>query len=272
MNQVFVNLGLGAVISTILVVVSVRSRNLTGSGGVGAIVIGTVIYGYGGWTWYGDLLAFFFSSSILTKVRYQAKAVKGVNELKSGARTVWQTIGTGGVAAFFAGVGLLFHGEPALLAAGFVGALAEANSDTWAVELGVLSKRNPRLITRISSDVPPGTSGGISSLGELSAIAGSLLVAFVAEALGVFRSAPLLLVTATAIAAVVAEHLDSVLGATVQAAYYCPQCHKETERKIHRCGARTRHVKGFEIMTNEAVNLVSTAIGATLAIILYIIL
>jgi uncharacterized protein (TIGR00297 family) len=272
MNQVLLNLGIGAVISTILAVVSVRSRSLTVSGGVGAIVIGTAIYGYGGWTWYVVLLAFFFSSTFLTKFRYKAKTAKGVSELKSGARTIWQTVGQGGVAAIFAGIALLFPINPALPAAGLVGSLAEANADTWAVELGVLSKRYPRLITKFSSLVPPGTSGGISSLGELSAVAGSLFVALVAGSLGVLGSTPLLLVTATAVGAVVGEHLDSVLGATVQAAYYCPQCQKETERKIHRCGTRTKHVKGFEIITNEAVNFISTAIAAALAIILYLIL
>jgi len=272
MDQVLLELGIGAVLSTILALVSVRGRNLTLGGGVGAIVIGTVIYGYAGWPGYLVLLAFFFSSSFLTKLRYSAKAAKGVSELKSGARTIWQTIGQGGVAAIFAGIALLFPINPALLAAGFVGALAEANADTWAVELGVLSKRNPRLITKFSSEVPPGTSGGISSLGESSAVAGSFFIALIAGILGVLGNAPLFLVTTTAIAAIVGEHVDSVLGATVQAAYYCPHCQKETERKIHRCGTPTRHVKGFQIMTNEAVNFISTAIAAALALTLYLVL
>ena len=272
MDQLLVQLGVGALLSALLVVVSIRGRNLTVGGGVGAVVIGTVIYGYAGWTGYVVLLAFFFSSSLLTKLRYAAKAAKGVSEMKSGARNIWQTVGQGGVAAVFAGIALLFRINPALLASGFVGALAEANADTWAVELGVLSKRNPRLITEFSKEVPPGTSGGISFLGELSAVAGSFFVALVAGVLGVLGSAPFFLVTTTTIAAIVGEHVDSVLGATVQAAYYCPNCQKETERKIHRCGTRTRHVKGFQIMTNEAVNFISTAMAAALALTLYLVL
>lgn len=269
-DQVLLDLGVGAVVSTILAVVSVRTRSLSLSGGVGAIVIGTVIYGYRGWTAYVVLLSFFFSSSLLTRFRYSAKAAKGVSELKAGARTIWQTMGQGGVAAIIGGIALLFANDPALLAAGFVSALAEANADTWAVELGVLSKRNPRLITKFSSEVPPGTSGGVSTLGELSAVAGSFFVALVGSVLGVLGSAPLFLLTATAVAAIVGEHVDSVLGATIQAAYYCPLCQKETERKIHRCGTRTRHVKGFEVITNEAVNFISTAVAAALAVILYL--
>jgi len=272
LDQLLLNLTIGFVISALLAAVSVRGRSLTVSGGVGAIIIGTAIYGYAGWTGYVVLLAFFFSSSILTKVRFSTKAAKGVSELKAGARTIWQTIGQGGVAALFTGIAILYPANPALVAAGFVGSLAEANADTWAVELGVLSKRNPRIITKYSKEVPPGTSGGISPLGELSAVAGSLFVAFVAAVLGVLGSAPLLLFAATVIAAVVGEHVDSVLGATVQAVYYCPQCQKETERKLHRCGSHTKHIRGFEIMTNEAVNFLSTAIAAVLALVLYMVL
>ena len=266
MSQLLLNLTIGFAISAILAFVSVRGRSLTFGGGLGAVVIGTAIYGYAGWTGYVVLLSFFFSSTVLTKVRYSTKAAKGVSELKAGARSIWQTTGQGGVAAILTGIALFFPREPALVAAGFVGALAEANADTWAVEVGVLSKRYPRLITKFSKEVLPGTSGGISSLGEFSAVAGSVFVALVAGVLGVFGSAPLLLFAATVIAAVVGEHVDSVLGATVQAVYHCPRCEKETERKVHRCGTHTKHLRGFEAMTNEAVNFVSTAIAAAIAV------
>jgi uncharacterized protein (TIGR00297 family) len=138
--------------------------------------------------------------------------------------------------------------------------------------LGVLSKRNPRLITKFSTNVPPGTSGGVSTLGELSALAGSFLIAIVAGVLGVLGNTPVLLVITTALAALVGEHVDSVLGATVQAAYYCPLCQKETERRVHGCGTLTNHVKGSQIMTNEAVNFISTAAAAAFAVILYLLL
>jgi uncharacterized protein (TIGR00297 family) len=271
-DQTLLNLAIGAVLSTILAAVSVRSRSLSLSGGFGAIVIGAAIYGYGGWTWFVVLLSFFFSSTLLTKFRYSTKTAKGVSELKAGARIIWQTIGQGGVAALIAGLALLHPNDPALLAVAFVGALAEANADTWAVELGVLSKRNPRLITKFSNEVPPGTSGGVSPLGEVSAAIGSLFVALVAGILGVFGSAAVVLLLVATVAAVIGEHVDSVLGATVQAAYYCPNCKKETERKIHRCGTRTKHVKGLQPVTNEAVNFISTGLAAAVAVSIYLLM
>lgn len=269
-DQILLNLAIGGVASTILAVLSVRARSLSLSGGIGAIVIGTAIFGYGGWTWYVVLLSFFFSSTLLTRFKYSVKAAKGVSELKAGARSVWQTLGQGGFAAMIAGVALLLPSDPALLGVAFVSTLAEANADTWAVELGVLSKRNPRLITKFSKEVAPGTSGGISWLGELSAVAGSLFVALVAGVLGAFGDAQVVLLLVATVAAIIGEHIDSVLGATVQAAYYCPTCKKETERRIHKCGTGTQHVKGSQIVTNEAVNFISTGLAAVVAVVTYL--
>jgi uncharacterized membrane protein len=53
-----------------------------------------------------------------------------------------------------------------------------------------------------------------------------------------------------------------VLGATVQAVYWCPTCDKETERRIHTCGTPTRLYRGRLWMDNEVVNLTCAAVGA----------
>ncbi len=271
-DQIILNVAIGAVVSVILAVVSVRSRSLSLSGGVGATFIGTAIFAYGGWAWYVVLLSFFVSSSYLTRFRYSTKMAKGVGVLKAESRSFWQTVGQGGVATLIAGIALFSTRNPTLIAVGFVGALAEANADTWAVELGVLSKGNPRMITKISYAVQPGTSGGVSAIGEISAAAGALFVALVGAFLGVLGTAPLIPLLVAGFAAIVGEHVDSFLGATVQAAYYCPNCKKETERRIHRCGTATDHVKGFEALTNEAINFISTCVAATVAVTVYFLL
>ena len=59
---------------------------------------------------------------------------------------------------------------------------------------------------------------------------------------------------------------DSLLGATVQAMYYCPACQTETERRIHRCGTPTQPLRGFAWMYNDAVNFLATACGSAVAI------
>ena len=55
---------------------------------------------------------------------------------------------------------------------------------------------------------------------------------------------------------------DSLLGATRQASYFCPQCNKPTESRIHRCGTPTTHVRGVRWITNDVVNLAGTLVGA----------
>jgi uncharacterized membrane protein len=59
--------------------------------------------------------------------------------------------------------------------------------------------------------------------------------------------------------------LDSLLGATVQAIYYCPACDKETERRIHTCGTKTRPLRGWPWMNNDVVNFIATLWGALIA-------
>ncbi len=57
---------------------------------------------------------------------------------------------------------------------GFIVCIASANSDTWASEIGSLSKKNPIYI-RTFKRIERGTSGAISLLGSIAALSGSLL-------------------------------------------------------------------------------------------------
>ena len=152
-----------------------------------------------------------------------------------------------------------------------VGAVAAATADTWASEIGALSRTPPRLVVGWRA-VPPGTSGGVTVTGSLAGIAGAVLIA-VAAATGVAAgwatgALPLLLV-GTTLAGIAGTSADSLLGATVQAAYCCPSCAEPTERRVHRCGSPTRLVRGQPAVTNDVVNaaatLVGAATGATLA-------
>jgi uncharacterized protein (TIGR00297 family) len=62
---------------------------------------------------------------------------------------------------------------------GFVAALAAANADTWATELGVLSRKEPRLLTT-GQKVEKGTSGAVSGYGILAAVAGAAAIGLLA--------------------------------------------------------------------------------------------
>jgi uncharacterized membrane protein len=58
---------------------------------------------------------------------------------------------------------------------------------------------------------------------------------------------------------------DSLLGATLQDRRWCATCARECETPVHDCGTATQRRRGFAWMTNDAVNLLATAVGAALA-------
>ena len=58
-------------------------------------------------------------------------------------------------------------------------ALATVTADTWATELGTLSKNPPRMITT-GRVVPVGTSGGISVMDTVVSLSGGLFIGVIA--------------------------------------------------------------------------------------------
>jgi uncharacterized protein (TIGR00297 family) len=155
------------------------------------------------------LLAFFVLSTLLSR--------------RGTARNERQVIANGGIAALAALAGNWLW---------FAGALAAANADTCATEIGRFSPTSPRLITN-GARVPAGTDGGMTLLGTTAGIAGAGLIAALSYVFGQ-RGA-----LAIAVAGVVGMLVDSLLGATVQ--------------------GKVRW------MDNDAVNLAATLTGAACA-------
>jgi uncharacterized protein (TIGR00297 family) len=244
-----------------------RARALSPPGGVAACVVGGTVFGFGGLGAAVLLVAFFASSSLLSffKAGDQAKRKAAETFDKGGRRDAAQVVANGGVAALAA---LLGHFFPSPLFVGaFLGALAAATADTWATELGVLSGRRPRLITT-GAVVEAGTSGGVTLVGSMAAAAGALFVGVLAALLSLlpadgrpvasaFSAVACALVGGTA-----GSFADSLLGASVQARYYCPACDKPTESRVHRCGTRSTPVGGVAWVNNDLVNLGATVVGA----------
>jgi uncharacterized protein (TIGR00297 family) len=258
---------LGLFFSSGIAVIAYRRHSLDKSGVAGAIATGTSIFGMGGWSWGLSLIYFFVSSSLLSHFRQDDKASAAADKFSKGARRdLAQAAANGGLATLFAIIyGLARSPRTRRLAqAGFTGALATANADTWATELGVLSASKPRLITT-GRPVEPGTSGGITLLGTVASSLGACSLGFFFWAWQGFRKslapAPLIAL----ISGMSGSFFDSVLGATLQAMYYCPVCEKETERRIHRCGTTTQPLRGIAWMNNDAVNFLATACGSAVA-------
>src|SRR5574341_1853160 len=122
-------------------------------------------------------------------------------------RTAGQVLANGIVAAACA---VAHSGRAAVwIVAGFAGAVAAATADTWATEIGLLSRTPPRLITT-GRVCEPGQSGGITSLGTRGGIAGAGVIALLGN---VLLGTSFLGVMIAGIAAML---VDSLLGATLE--------------------------------------------------------
>lgn len=251
----------GLILSTLIGYVAFRRRSLTRSGWLGAVLTGTATFGFGGWTWGLTLILFFVTSSALSHYRTaQKQRVAGEKFEKGGRRDIWQALANGGLGAALA---LLYGlgGEPPLLLALYAGVMGTVTADTWATELGVLSRRPPRLVTTWRV-VEPGTSGAITAFGTLAGAAGALLIGSAMLPLARAEQGAWLawLLPAALVGGVAGSLFDSLLGATVQAIYHNPHG-GETEKPVARDGSPNRIVRGWRWMNNDLVNLASSLAG-----------
>ena len=256
----------GFLLALIIAFLAFRAHSLSRNGAYAAALVGTIIFGLGGWQWAVLLLTFFITSSILTHAFARRKAVLHEKFEKGGQRDKSQVLANGAIASLFAGLHFFFPQVdwPWML---FAASLAAVTADTWATELGVLNPTPPRMITN-GRLVENGTSGAISAWGTLSALAGAALIAVLAAALApsaIHLPVPafILVLAITPLAGLLGALFDSLLGATVQAIYRCPQCEKETERHpIHTCGTMTIQIRGWKWFNNDMVNLACAGMGA----------
>src|SRR5450759_3105628 len=99
---------LGFLFAVLISWAAYRSHNLSRSGAWGALVEGTIIFGLGGWKWAVLLMAFFISSSALTRLFRKKKASLNEKFDKGGTRDIGQVLANGAVASFFAGLHFFF--------------------------------------------------------------------------------------------------------------------------------------------------------------------
>jgi uncharacterized protein (TIGR00297 family) len=262
----------GFLLAVIVAYLAYRAHSLNKSGAVAATVVGTVIFGLGGWSWAILLMIFFITSSGLSRAFKNRK--RGLNEKfsKGHVRDAGQVFGNGGLATCFAALHA-FYPESVPPWIGFAVCLAAVNADTWATELGVLNPSQPRMITNLGKQVEKGTSGGISLFGTFASFLGAAVIALPAVFLspvGPLSFGYFFLISLSGLAG---SLFDSFLGATVQAMYYCPTDQKETEKHpLHTCGTPTVHIRGWKWLDNDWVNFACSAFGVLAGFIMYFLL
>jgi uncharacterized protein (TIGR00297 family) len=254
-------ISLAIFVSTMIVLLALWRGSLSKSGAAGALIVGTIILGLGGWVW-GVLLGLFFvSSSLLSHFKEEEKRTAAEKFDKGHQRDMGQVLANGGVAAVVAL--LSFIAPSQLWFPIFIGVMATVTADTWATELGTLAKSPPRLVTT-GRRVEVGTSGGISLLGTLVSLTGGIMIGLLA---GLLAPAVTGLQGALigGLGGLTGSLFDSLLGATVQRIYFCDVCGKDTERRVHKCGYATRPFRGWSWLNNDLVNLFASMAGGLVA-------
>lgn len=248
-------------ISLLVVVLAMWRGWLNRSGGIGALLVGTFTMGLGGWLWGVLLGVFFVSSSVLSKFKADEKRQAAEKFEKGHERDIMQVFANGGLGSLLAICHALWPSELWFWA--FMGVMGTVNADTWATELGTLSKTAPRLITT-GKPVEVGTSGGVTVLGTFVSLAGGLLIGLVAALW--LRDAVVMLLLMGALGGLAGSLFDSLLGATVQLIYWDDVQQKDTEKRF-KYGRELKPLRGWLWMNNDVVNLIASAVGGGVAIV-----
>ncbi len=137
---------------------------LDNTGVISAVLLGCVIYLWGGFSYVVLMLLFLFISVWATRYGKEEKKQLGIYEEERGWRNV---LSNGLIPALV----LLTPYKPEL----FLAALAAAQADKFASELGVLDPKAPVDLFTLKR-VSPGRSGAVSWLGTIMAMAGAVII------------------------------------------------------------------------------------------------
>lgn len=237
-----------------------RKRQLSVSGLAAAMVMGAAATLSGGFTALSLYLFFLISAAVIGKLSRRVRGLERIHK-KGGRRDFVQVLANGG-AALVAVVAWRLTGS-APLALVFCACLGEACSDTWASEIGVLSKKPPVSVLTFTP-VPTGISGGVSLLGTGAGLLSSLLYGLFA--LSMSPSHGLAGFSVVAVSAFAGVFADSLLGASLQAHYRLPDG-SLTEKGEGPDGDKLPLARGWRGFDNDMVNFVSNLFSGLLCLV-----
>ena len=289
-----------------------RKRSLNKSGAAAAVLVGFISFSVS-YRMGIILIVFYYTGSRMTKVRSHIKRKLEFNYREAGQRNMLQVFSNSALATFVAAIFFLVIGEDnstqhvrflqidtslhqlsvamshnmnehlrhslaSYLWTMYIAHYACANGDTWASELGILSKSNPRLITSLFlKKVPRGTNGGVSWEGTLASALGGALIGFTYFICSILMDLSLNkggieqypMILAGLCSGLVGSIVDSLLGATLQATYFDAINNQiiktEDLDSSKRASGSVKLIQGVDILSNEAVNFFSIAITMILS-------
>ncbi len=257
----FINSLIGFGLSLLIAYVAYYKKSLTLSGFIAATIVGTLFYVFGTYVVWSLLIFFFVSSSLLSKIHPSVDEKNGRNYL--------QVLSNSIVALVFLVLYFIFEDVVYMLVA--VVAIAASTSDTWASEIGALSKSKPFSILTFKK-MEKGLSGAISIIGIIASLMGAVAISllysglyFISNSFDMMMFVEFL--TVITVAGFLGSILDSYLGVLLQAKYQDLK-----SGKIKEFITNTENyilISGKKIITNNAVNFIMVL---TISIITYLLL
>lgn len=253
---------LSFLIAFLIVFFSYKLKFLTFSGSVTTFFLAGIIFSLGGIKWSVPILTFFILSSLLSKARKNKNENVELFFEKSGTRDYLQVLANGGIGGVLVVINFLTKNDFYYLL--YIGSLSAVCADTWATELGTWKKNETYNILNFKK-VEQGVSGGISLIGSIGALLGTVVIALSGLYwidMNYFQYFIIIISSGF-----IGSLIDSILGATVQLQNECNVCKKITERNFH-CGLKTKYYKGFNWIDNDVVNFI-VSLASPLFIIIF---
>lgn len=239
------------IVTPIIAFFAIRFKALSVSGGIAAMIF---IYAL---AFFAErpvdviyTAVIFISVSISSKISKKFSGKKEDHSKKKSGRNGFQIVGVGLWALLAIILNYVFGTK--LFYILFFLSLAEQFSDSMASDIGSITKRkNIDIISFKPKE--KGLSGGVSILGTICALIGAFGILLIPFSFSLITANQYVILSLLAFGGTM---IDSVLGSLLQVLYLCEECGTKTEQPEH-CNKKAVRVKGFKIIDNVSVNLIS---------------
>ncbi len=177
-------------------------------GATAAVLFGIIAFGFGGITGAVIVLAFFVSSSLISKDVFDEDGFLESNSRRDGLQ-VWSN---GFWFAIWVIIWFITENFAFMIAA--ASSMAFATSDTWASEVGGHRVRGKTWLITNFKKVAPSTDGAISVAGTFASLIGAVFIALIFWLMEMDSN--LFVILLIAISGFLGSFVDSLFGATVQ--------------------------------------------------------
>lgn len=222
-------------------------------------------------SWFSNLKV-----SLNNRANNISKSIPSVD--KQIGRDLNQVLANGLVLTILAILYALADDEKLSIVAAFLGCIGSVAGDTWASDIGHLSKQKPIMLLT-GKRVAPGTPGAVTLLGILLTLLSGLIAALVylflssfllfsPEKLSLTLSSSVILVVGAAFGGMLGALTDSFLGAYAQGIYQTANGSISDNVKDER-GQENQYIHGWLWLSNNKVNFINSVIGSISAYLIW---